>query len=591
MRSLSFGLSDFFLKPAMWILAVVVCWNTSPATAATVANASDQQFAKLAKTYIEQNLSTHPEAATQLGDHRFDKRSNDLSRRAVMRDVKLYEQTLAALSRIPEEKLSLGYRVDYRILRDDIRANLFSIQVLREYEWDPLAYNPANGVYLLLARNFAPLPKRLADVGVRLNAFPAKLAAAKANLKNPPRIHTETAIEQNKGVIGLVRDELEIYLKDAPEMKPKLAASRTRAIQALEDYGVWLQQTLLPRSTSDFRLGAEKYQQKLRFALESDLTPETILQNAEADLVKTQAAMYETAAPLYPRFFANATDDAIKAMDRKALMRAVLTKLADDHPNNDNVVKLAEQDLAEAAAFIREKKLLTLPSDPVKVIVMPEFQRGVAMAYCDPAGALEKNGETFYAISPAPRDWTPAQIESYFREDNRSMLKDLTVHEAMPGHYVQGILANKAKPPTLVRNVTYSGTFSEGWATYAEQMMVEAGYGGAAVKMQQLKMRLRLIINAIIDQKIHAGNMTEKEAMAMMTDEGFQEEREAAGKWRRALLTSTQLSTYYVGNLEINGIRDAYEAKYGKGKLGQMHDEMLSHGTISAKYVRELMGL
>lgn len=556
-----------------------------------VATTPDLQFAGVAKTYFEQYLSTHPEAATQLGDHRFDARSNDLSKKGVTRDAKLYRETLIAMERIPLEKMSPAYRIDYRMLRDDLSASLFSIQVLKEYEWDPLGYNPAQGVYLLLARNFAPLPTRLAAVQARLDAFPAKLAAARANLKNPPRIHTETAIQQNQGAISLVRDELEIYLKDAPEMKPKLAASRARAIAALDEYGKWLQKELLPHSTRDFRLGPDKYRRKLRFALDSDIAPETILHSAEADLAATQNGMYDTALPLYHQFFAEKSDAAIKEMDHKALIRAVLTKLADDHPNNDNVVKLAEQDLAETAAFIREKNLLTLPGDPVRIIVMPEFQRGVAVAYCDPAGALEKNGETFYAISPTPADWSPAQIKSHFREYNRSMLKDLTVHEAMPGHYVQLAIANKAKAPTLARSVINSGTFAEGWGTYAEQMMVEAGYGGAPVKMQQLKMRLRLIINAIIDQKIHAGSMSEAEAMALMTQEGFQEEREAAGKWRRALLTSTQLSTYYVGNIEVNNIRRDFEAKHGKDKLKEMHDQMLAHGTISAKYIREMMGL
>jgi uncharacterized protein (DUF885 family) len=272
----------------------------------------------------------------------------------------------------------------------------------------------------------------------------------------------------------------------------------------------------------------------------------------------------------------------------------VLAKLAEDQPNNDNVVKLAEQDLAEASAFIREKNLLTLPVEPVKVIVMPEFQRGVAVAYCDSAGALEKNGETFFSISPTPSDWTPAQVGSYFREYNRAMLKDLTIHEAMPGHYVQGAIANtigRSNAPTLVRSVISSGTFVEGWATYAEQIMAEAGFGGAPVKMQQLKMRLRLIINAIIDQKIHAGSMTEKQAMDLMMNEGFQEEREAAGKWRRALLSSTQLSTYYVGNTELNQLRRDFEARNGSGKRREMHDRMLSQGSIAAKYLREQMGL
>ena len=559
-----------------------------PNSTAAVSLTPDQQFSKAAARYIEQYLQTHPEAATQLGDHRFDRRSNDLSAQGVAQDARLFHATLKALSQIPLATLSPAYSIDYRILQADLENSLLSIEVIKDYQWDPLGYNPANGIYLLLARDFAPLPQRLDAVKARLDGVPGKLAAAKTNLKNPPKIFTETAIQQNAGAISLIKNELDFYLKDAPTMKPKLAASRARAVAALEAYGKWLKTDLLPRSTRDPRLGAAHYAQKLRYALESDIAPAELLRMAEADLIVTQNTMHETALPLYKQLF---IDQPVVPVDRKVLMRAVLQRLSDDAPNNSNVVKLAEEDLAEAAAFIRKKNLLTLPNDPVKIIVMPEFQRGVAMAYCDAPGALEKNGETFYAISPAPADWTPAQVESYFREDNRSMLKDLTVHEAMPGHYVQGVIANKASVPTLVRRIMYSGTFAEGWGTYAEQMMVEAGYGGAPVKMQQLKMRLRLIINAIIDQKIHAGSMTEKEAMGLMINEGFQEEREAAGKWRRALLTSTQLSTYYVGNTEVNNLRRDFEAKNGKGKLKEMHDTMMSFGTIAPKYIREMMGL
>lgn len=575
--------------PAVAKTAVVATQGTPTQP---IRKTADQQFASIAARYIEQYLATHPESATQLGDHRFDRLSNDLSANGVRHDALLFHRTLKALAAIPYAKLSPAYSIDYRILHADIENSLLSIDVIKDYQWDPLGYNPANGIYLLLARDFAPLPQRLNAVKARLDAVPAKLAAAKANLKNPPKLFTETAISQNEGAISLVKDELDFHLKLAPIAKPKLAAefaqSRAKAIAALEAYGIWLKTDLLPRSTRNPRLGVANYERKLRYSLESDIAPAEILRLAEADLIKTQNAMYDTALPLYRELF---KDKSEVPSDRKVLMRAVLQRLSDDRPSNDNVVQFAEADLAEAASFIREKSLLTLPTDPVKVIVMPEFQRGVAMAYCDAPGALEKNGATFYAISPAPVDWTPAQVESYFREDNRSMLKDLTVHEAMPGHYVQGVIANKANVPTLVRRIINSGTFAEGWGTYAEQMMVEHGYGGAAVKMQQLKMRLRLILNAIIDQKIHAGNMSEREAMDLMVNEGFQEEREAAGKWRRALLTSTQLSTYYIGNTEVNNLRHAFEAKNGNGKLKEMHDTMMSFGTIAPKYIREMMGL
>ncbi len=210
---------------------------------------------------------------------------------------------------------------------------------------------------------------------------------------------------------------------------------------------------------------------------------------------------------------------------------------------------------------------------------MPEFQRGFAVAYCDSPGPLEKEGKTFYAISPPPEYWDAHRVESYFREYNNYMMWDLTIHEAMPGHYLQIAHSNNFKAPTMIRSIFGSGTFTEGWATYAEQLMVEYGFGGAEAKMQMLKMRLRMIVNAIIDQKIHTAGMTEKEAMDMMLNEGFQEEGEAAGKWIRACLSSTQLSTYYVGNTEINDIRSSYQKKFGEAfDIRQFHDKMLSFG-------------
>jgi len=189
-------------------------------------------------------------------------------------------------------------------------------------------------------------------------------------------------------------------------------------------------------------------------------------------------------------------------------------------------------------------------------------------------------------------EWNAARVESFFKEYNNYMVQDLTVHEAMPGHYLQLAHSNHFRAPTAIRSILRSGLFAEGWAVYAERLMADHGYGGPEVRMQQLKMRLRMILNAILDGQIHAGTMTEKQAMALMMEEGFQEEGEAAGKWRRAQLTSAQLPTYYIGNLEIEAIRKDYLAKHGsQSSERQMNDAMLSFGTPAPKYVRELLGL
>jgi uncharacterized protein (DUF885 family) len=256
------------------------------------------------------------------------------------------------------------------------------------------------------------------------------------------------------------------------------------------------------------------------------------------------------------------------------------------------VVGYDQKVVTEATDFVKQHNLVTVPSKPLDVIAMPEFKRGVAIAYCDSPGPLEQNGTAFFSVAPTPKDWTNQRKESFFREYNNYMIRDLSVHEAMPGHYVQLAHSNEFKAPTLVRAVFQSGTFVEGWAVYIEQVMAENGYGGSEVKMQQLKMRLRTICNAILDQSTQAGNMSEKEAMDLMTKEGFQEEGEAVAKWRRARLTSAQLSTYFVGVTEHLDLRQKAKAKAGDSfDLQKYHDTVLSFGSPPVKYVRELMGL
>ena len=363
-----------------------------------------------------------------------------------------------------------------------------------------------------------------------------------------------------------------------------------RAIAALDEYGRWLQGDLLPRSNGDFRLGKKLWEKKLQYSLSSDLSPREILASAEKDLQTTRDQMYEIALPLYRDYFGGHVDDQNPGRDN--LIRRVLVRLSEDRPTNETIVPEAREGLKEITRFVAKNNLVTVPDNPVEIIVMPEHQRGFAIGYCDSPGPLEENGTTFYAISPTPKNWSAERAETFYREYNDHMLRNLTVHEAMPGHYLQIAHANNYEADTPLRAIFSSGTFVEGWATYAEQLMVEAGYGGPELHLQQLKMRLRLIINSIIDQKIHTAGMTEGEAMEMMMVEGFQEEGEAAGKWIRAGLSSTQLSTYYVGNLEINRIRQDYEAKNGgKIDLKKFHDELLSFGSPAPKHARVLMGL
>jgi uncharacterized protein (DUF885 family) len=546
-----------------------------------------QQFHRVTHAYIERYLATHPEDATQLGDHRFDRRSADVSKAGIEANRALFRGTLVALEAIPASSLPAEEAVDRDILVVDLQARLFDIEVLQTYRRRVTDYSATQGVYLLVARDYAPLAQRLAAANERLKAIPRMLAAAKQNLDNPPRVFTETAIAQNKGAIAFVRDDLDDFVKQAPSMKPILAPARARAIAALTDYGNWLEHDLLPRSNGEFRFGREHFAERLRFALDSDLSADDVLARAEANVVAIQKAMEETALPLHRRYF---PDQPTDGLDRKQLVRHVLDRIAEIHPTNETVVAEAEKDLADATAFVREHRLVTVPTAPVRIIVMPEFQRGAAVAFCDSPGPLEKNGATFYAISPTPADWSPERVASQFREDNSAMLKDITVHEAMPGHYLQLAVANQAQHTTLVRSLIGSGTFVEGWAVYAEEMMALAGYGGPEAHMQQLKVRLRVAINAVLDHKLHVDGISEQDAMHLMMDVGYQEEGEAAGKWRRAQMSAGQLSTYFVGVEEVTALARDVKAQKG-GDAMAVHDAMLSHGSIATKYIRRLMGL
>jgi uncharacterized protein (DUF885 family) len=562
----------------------------SLSTLNTFATSQDDAFQKVAHDYVEQYLQANPEQATELGDHRFDGKLTDYSAQARAKDLATQKEFRDKLNAIDGTQLTGANNIDFRILKENIDYEIFRAEELKEPEWNPLVYmqSLANSLYLLVARDFAPAEKRTPSLRQRLEKIPGVIAQAKANLQHPPRIHTETAIEQTQGAINLVRTELAALLDQAPQMKKELAPLQDKTAAALEDYKKWLQNDLLPRSDGDFRLGGQKYRKKLRFALASDLPMEEIMKRAKADLEQTQTAIYETALPLYKKYFPNADEKTLA--DKHKVTAAVLGKLAEQHPNDATVVDYAKKITAEATGFVKQHDLVTVPNVPLDVVAMPEFKRGVAIAYCDAPGPLEKNGKTFFAVAPTPKDWSKERKESFFREYNNYMIRDLTVHEAMPGHFLQLAHANEFRAPTLVRAIFQSGSFIEGWAVYCEQVMAEQGYGGPEVKMQQLKMRLRAICNAILDQSIHAGNMSEQEAMALMTNEGYQQEGEAVAKWKRARLTSAQLSTYFVGATEHLDLRAAEQKKLGdQFNLKKYNDQVISYGSPPVKYVREIL--
>ena len=559
---------------------------------------ADDEFAQLAADYLDDRAERHPDAATELGDHRFDAQLASSTADALAADRQALDHWAAALGAVDTSALAPEHQVDAAMMADDVARQIFEHDELREHAWNPLLANPGRAIYGLLARDFAPLPDRLASVAGRLAGVPAALAAARQLLGPMPKVHLETAIAQFSGTIALVTDVIDAALRDAPECGDDIAAVRPAALDALAGHRTWLSARLSEGAAdggfADPRIGAELFARKLSLTLNTQADADAILARAHADLDRVSAEIAALAAEIAGRD-SRGGGRGRAAAGSDPVVREVLGQLAAEAPDDTNILPFGRSALAAQTSFVRQNRLVSMFDDPVEVIEMPEIDRGVAVAYCDSPGPLEMAPmPTFIAISPTPADWPAQRVASFYREYNRHMLHNLMVHEAMPGHYLQLQHSRRfSGSATAIRAALRSGSFVEGWAVYAEQVMAEHGYPGEgdprAVRMQQLKMQLRMIINAILDARVHGHGMTEAEAMALMTGRGYQEEGEAAGKWRRALLTSAQLSTYYVGFTEVADLAGELRAVKPDAAEAEIHDRMLAHGSPPVRLLRPLV--
>ena len=567
----------------------------TPAAAIDTA-AADAAFADLSKRALDGWLQLSPVGATQIGEHKYDAEIDDLSAAGRQKNVDFGKKILAELDALDVSTLSRENQVDAAILRNQLQYDLWSAETMQAWAWDPQVYGGVAGsaIYGLMAREFAPLPQRIGSAVSRMEKIPALLAQARENLDpaRVPKVHAETAAKQNSGILSIVETFITPNLKDLPEAERTRAEKATADLKkAVAEYQEWLDKTLVPNAKGDFRIGQTLYDQKLQFALLSSLSRADIKQRAEGELKRVREEMYGIARTvLKDKPGAPEMPDTPTAEQQQKAIEAALELAYADKPARDKVVEAAEAALASSTDFVRAKDLMTLPDSPVKIITMPEFQRGVAVAYADSPGPLDKGLDTFYAVSPIPEEWDDKQVDSFLREYNNRMIHLLSIHEGTPGHYLEGW--HSAKFPSTLRGVLRSGMFAEGWAVYTEKMMADAGYmnNDPLFRLVQMKFYLRTIANAILDQGVHVDNWTREQAMDLMVRQTFQQEREAAGKWTRAQLTSAQLPTYFVGVQEHFDMRKAAEAKLGaQFNLKAYHDQVLSYGAPPVRFVRQLM--
>lgn len=578
--------------------AVLAMTAAAPLAAPALARAAapaDQRFEALAKGWVDASMRLSPVTATQVGDHRFDDQIDDLGPTGRAAVVKLATGTLAALKATPRAQLSRANQVDAAILENQVRSDLWTTQTLQPWAWDPLTWNAVAGgaLYTLTAREFAPLDVRLRSATARMEKLPAFFAQARETLQpaRVPKIHADTVVGQNKGLTSLVDEIVAGGAGLPPADRARLEAAAKTCKAAIGEHQTWLETTLVPAAKGEFRLGAELYDAKLAFALNSPLSRAEIKTRALASMTELRATMYAISAkflagkPGAPPTPASPTD-----IQRQAAIEAALEFAYARKPARDKLVEAAEACLATATAFVRERNIVTVPSDPVKIALVPEFQRGVAVAYCDAPGPLDKGQQTYYKISPIPNDWTPAQADSFLREYNSLGIQEVTVHEAMPGHYLQ--LAHANAYPSVLRAVLSSGSFVEGWACYAQDVMADEGYldHDPLYLLVHLKLQLRVCANALLDQAVHVDGVSRDDAMKLMMIQAFQQEREAAGKWVRAQLSQAQLPTYFVGWEEHKALRKNAETKWGKRfTLKRYHDSLLAYGSPPARFAGQLL--
>ena len=445
-----------------------------------LASPADDAFEAIASRYVDDLPNFSPVAATLIGDHSADHELDQVDTKAWAFRRQRYLDYQTALSAVDRDSLSQANQIDAALLQNDIESRLFELDTFEEWAWNPLVYVSLSGssIFGLVARDYAPLEERLAAATSRLEQFPRFLEQARESLQpeRVPKIHAETAVQQNAGIRSIIDMIIVSDMDELPQAgRNELSAAIESARKAIDAHEIWLKEELLPHAAGDFRIGADLYDTKLALVLNSSLSRQDIKARAENEYETVRKQMYEVAKEVYAAThpyttFPDSPDEAYK----QVVIRAALEQAYQQMPPRDGIVDVATEYLQQATDFIIENDIVTMPDDPVQIIVKPEFTRGVTFAYLDSPGPLDKGQPAFYAVAPLPSDWTDEQVRSFLREYNLLSIQNLTLHEGAPGHYVQLALSNRY--PSTLRAVLASSPFMEGWAVYAERMMIDAGY-------------------------------------------------------------------------------------------------------------------
>ena len=583
------------------LLTTALMGQTSP-------NAGSSTFLELAEQFVHESLALSPASASGAGYHKhkdprtgqvieLDAELDDVSPNGMAAQRRFYEEWRG---RFPQTSLGVEDATDLRLIRDQIDLNLLEFDRIENYKHNPTVYVELLGGALFqpLTDEYAPKDVRLGHILSRISEIPRFLSQAKEELVDSDPIFIKVAVEENSGNVDLIENTIAKEIL-AGEVKTRFEKVAPPAVKALQDFSAWLESDLAKRATTrTWRLGKELYAEKFRLVMETAVTPEQVLADAEQQLHDVRAQMFDLARPLHREMYPGHDDHAdLSERDREnRVIGEVLEKISDHHPKPAELMDVVKKDVDTVAQFVREKKIVTLGTlENLKVIPTPPFMRGsYSVAGFHAAPPLDPETEAQYWVTPIPPSMPEAKAESKLREYNNWVLQWLTIHEALPGHYVQFEHANRVQPITrrLVRALYGNGPYVEGWAEYGAQVMMYQGFddGDPRYRISYLKVWLRAIANAILDVRMHTMNMTDQEALELMEKQTFQTQAEAEGKLQRAKLSSTQLPTYFVGNRDWWRLRKKYEAALGPSfNLTEFHDRALDQGPVPLEDLEKIL--
>ncbi len=548
----------------------------------------DAGFEQFKRAFINTLWKTYPGWASSVGFHRLDSVLTVPDAQAMANEKAVLDKLQLKLKQFSFDTLSPFNKADYRMIENFIANQKFQLNEFKSFEWNPSNYNVGGNIDDALSYKQISLDKRLQNIVDKLSKVPAYFEAAKQNIKNPTKEHTELAIAQNKGSLYIFKTVLPDSLAKSTLSeadKTTFKAKLKTAHQAVENFISYLEKTVLPTAKRDFRIGSALYEKKFALDINSAYTAAQMLEKATARKTVLHEEMGKIADSLWVQY----KGTAAKPTSNLEKIKAIIDTLSSKHCKREDFLNTIERQLPELTAFVNQKQILKLdPSKPLKVRVTPGYMDGVAGASLSSPGPYDENGTSWYNVTPL-NSYSAAEAESYLREYNDWVLQILNIHEAIPGHYVQAVYSNAS--PDLVKAILGNGATIEGWACYVERMMIEQGYKSSPeMRLFYYKWNLREVCNFILDYHVHCNKWTEAQVTDLLVNEAFQQTTEAKEKYQRATLSQVQLTSYFTGLTEIYELREDIRKKQGAAfNLKKFHEEFLSFGSAPVKEIAPLM--